>query len=84
MRADGICERCKNKAPFKGINDKLFLEVHHIHRLADDGPDIPKNVIALCPNCHREAHYGSDFIEIKKKLIKIVSQKEESYELVSR
>ncbi|MFC1652495.1 HNH endonuclease [Planctomycetota bacterium] len=38
----------------------LFLEVHHLFRLADDGPDIPDNVAAICPNCHRELHYGAD------------------------
>ena len=35
-----------------------YLEVHHIIRLADDGDDSVENAIALCPNCHREAHFG--------------------------
>jgi 5-methylcytosine-specific restriction protein A len=31
-----------------------------MQRLADDGPDSPENVAAVCPNCHRRAHYSSD------------------------
>ncbi|MFM0350878.1 HNH endonuclease [Paraburkholderia sp. RL17-347-BIC-D] len=29
--------------------------------LAQGGPDTVANAIALCPNCHRERHYGSIF-----------------------
>jgi 5-methylcytosine-specific restriction protein A len=28
--------------------------------LASGGPDTPENTAALCPNCHRSLHYGSD------------------------
>ena len=37
-----------------------YLEPHHITRLADNGPDHPAKVIALCPNCHRKAHSSQD------------------------
>jgi hypothetical protein len=58
-RANGICEKCYNKAPFLRKSDNSpYLEVHHKIRLADDGDDTVENAIALCPNCHREAHYG--------------------------
>lgn len=58
-RANGICEKCENKAPFLRKSDSSpYLEVHHKIRLADDGEDTVENAIALCPNCHREAHYG--------------------------
>jgi 5-methylcytosine-specific restriction protein A len=59
MRAKGKCEGCKTKAPFLRRKDgSPYLEVHHIKQLADDGEDTVKNAIALCPNCHREKHYG--------------------------
>lgn len=59
IRANGHCERCKSPAPFKRKKDKTpYLEVHHKIRLSDGGEDTMKNVIALCPNCHRRAHYG--------------------------
>tara|TARA_R110002073_G_scaffold77283_5_gene187213 strand:+ start:693 stop:866 length:174 start_codon:yes stop_codon:yes gene_type:complete len=36
------------------------LEVHHINRVADGGPDTPDGVAAICPTCHREIHNGAD------------------------
>ncbi|MFV0888154.1 HNH endonuclease [Metapseudomonas otitidis] len=59
-RANGQCEGCGLPAPFSRPDGRAFLEVHHMTRLADDGPDLPANVAALCPNCHRRAHYAID------------------------
>jgi predicted HNH restriction endonuclease len=59
LRAEGICEACKSKAPFaKKSNGEPYLEVHHIIPLSKNGDDTVKNAIALCPNCHREKHFG--------------------------
>lgn len=58
-RSNGSCEGCGENAPFK-TKSGPFLECHHVHRLADGGPDHPKNVVALCPNCHRRAHFAKD------------------------
>jgi 5-methylcytosine-specific restriction protein A len=71
LRANGVCELCKKPAPFVSEAGIPFLEVHHIFRLADDGPDTPENVAALCPNCHREAHFGKEKDYLKKKLSKL-------------
>ncbi|NLO71758.1 MAG: HNH endonuclease [Porphyromonadaceae bacterium] len=58
-RAKGICERCKKSAPFLRDNDNSpYLEVHHKIPLAEGGDDTVENAIALCPNCHKQAHYG--------------------------
>ncbi|ERM57994.1 HNH endonuclease [Vibrio cyclitrophicus] len=61
-RANGYCEaeKCRNpKAPFVRRKDGTpYLEVHHKIRLADGGDDTVENAVALCPNCHRYAHYG--------------------------
>lgn len=58
-RANGTCERCKDPAPFCREKDGTpYLEVHHKIRLADGGHDSVDNALALCPNCHRELHYG--------------------------
>jgi 5-methylcytosine-specific restriction protein A len=59
-RADGTCEGCGNEAPFTTVSGRPFLETHHIRRHADGGPDHPRWVVALCPNCHRRAHYSDD------------------------
>ena len=59
IRANGKCEQCKKPAPFKRASDGTpYLEVHHKIRLANNGDDTVKNAIAVCPNCHRQAHYG--------------------------
>ena len=58
-RANGVCERCRRNAPFVRRSDGTpFLEVHHRTPLADGGKDTVENAMALCPNCHREVHYG--------------------------
>ncbi|WP_158291198.1 HNH endonuclease [Marinicauda pacifica] len=57
-QANGRCEGCASLAPFTRPNGSPYLEIHHIHRLADDGPDMVDNTVALCPNCHRRAHFG--------------------------
>jgi 5-methylcytosine-specific restriction enzyme A len=59
-RANGVCEGCGNEAPFTTRKGTLYLEPHHIRRRADAGPDHPAWVAALCPNCHRRAHYSVD------------------------
>jgi len=59
ISANGVCEHCKQPAPFKRASDGTpYLEVHHTVRLVDDGDDTVQNALALCPNCHRKAHYG--------------------------
>jgi len=58
-RANGFCEKCESKAPFIRAKDNTpYLEVHHVIQLADGGEDSVENAIAVCPNCHRECHYG--------------------------
>jgi 5-methylcytosine-specific restriction protein A len=58
-RAGGRCEYCGCPAPFtKRSNGMPYLEVHHKIQLAHDGEDTVSNAVALCPNCHRKAHYG--------------------------
>lgn len=59
IRAKGTCEKCGNEAPFNRSSDGTpYLEVHHIIRLADGGEDTVENTIAVCPNCHRQLHFG--------------------------
>jgi predicted HNH restriction endonuclease len=58
-RANGICEKCRKKAPFRRASTgEPYLEVHHIKPLSEGGADDTRNVLALCPNCHRQLHYG--------------------------
>lgn len=58
--AGGVCELCRQPAPFLDTDGMPFLEVHHVIPLATGGPDTITNAVALCPNCHRELHHGAE------------------------
>lgn len=75
-RAAGHCERCGNPAPFNRPNGTPYLEAHHIRRLTDGGPDDPKMMIGVCPNCHREAHSGARRADVNAVMLAIVVAKE--------
>ncbi|MGB8479113.1 MAG: HNH endonuclease signature motif containing protein [Acidobacteriaceae bacterium] len=66
-RANGQCEFC-GELGFVKPDGARYLESHHMIALANDGEDRLTNVIALCPNDHREAHFGErrNEIEIQK------------------
>jgi 5-methylcytosine-specific restriction protein A len=66
--AKGVCECCLKPAPFLGVDEEPFLEVHHVIQLADLGPDTICNAVALCPNCHRQIHYGKEAQSVVAKL----------------
>jgi hypothetical protein len=72
-RASGICEGCEKAAPFKNSDGLPFLETHHTKRVAEDGPDDPRYVIALCPNCHRRTEYGEDAKSFNATLARILT-----------
>jgi hypothetical protein len=65
-RANGKCEFC-HALGFKKPNGTHFVEAHHIISLAEQGPDTLDNVIALCPNHHREAHFGLEWEQLETK-----------------
>ena len=77
-RADGTCEACGDGAPFTKVDGTPYLEVHHICRLADDGPDDIMNMAAVCPNCHAEAHHGPDITGFRGGLGEAIAGKEEA------
>ena len=68
--SQGRCETCNQQAPFIKHGGDFYLEVHHLRRLADGGSDTTTNAIAVCPNCHRELHYGAK----RKSLIEEIYQ----------
>lgn len=68
LRAKGKCEWC-GVAGFLMSNRNIYLETHHVKPLGDGGLDNESNVVALCPNHHREAHYGANRDTMKTKLL---------------
>jgi 5-methylcytosine-specific restriction protein A len=69
LRAEGKCERarCGASRDFSG-----FLDVHHI--LGIERSDRYWNCVALCPNCHREAHAAPNRDEINTNLLEFAMQ----------
>jgi hypothetical protein len=72
--ANGACECCSKPAPFQSLDGIPFLEVHHVVKLADRGPDTVTNAVAICPNCHRELHYGGRAKELVEALYEKVGR----------
>lgn len=72
-RANGKCEFCGTNG-FKTASGLLFLETHHIIPLSNGGDDSIYNVAAICPNHHREAHYGQNAEIIRDTLLKRIAE----------
>lgn len=75
-RSRGKCELCGG-TPFAKDDGTPFLEIHHLQPLAQNGPDTVENTVALCPNCHRELHYGKEATaktnRLKEKVINLLT-----------
>lgn len=67
-RAAGVCECC-GVLGFKMDNGRIFLETHHVIPLSKNGPDEKWNVVAICPNDHRRAHFGEDRAALRDQFI---------------
>jgi 5-methylcytosine-specific restriction protein A len=72
-RAHGKCEQetCGAFRDFAG-----FLDVHHV--LGIEKSDRVHNCVALCPNCHREAHFSPNRDEINAVLLVLAERKSKS------
>lgn len=64
-----VCERagCGQGQRYRG-----FLDVHHI--LGVEKGDRVWNCVALCPNCHRDAHYSAEAHFLNGQLLKYARQ----------
>ncbi|NMF88262.1 HNH endonuclease [Aromatoleum petrolei] len=51
-----VCQLCETRI---NLNGKTYSEAHHIKPLGTPhfGPDIPENIIVVCPNCHVALDY---------------------------
>lgn len=67
-RADGRCEYCGREG-FLLPNGLRYVEAHHIIGLSVSGPDTLQNVIGLCAEHHREAHYGVNADVLEEKCV---------------
>lgn len=67
LRAQGRCEWCGVEG-FRTESGAIYLETHHIIPLSEGGIDHPANVVAICPNHHREAHHGEGWKDMRREL----------------
>jgi len=52
------------------LNGERYAEAHHIKPLGDNGPDIPENILCVCPNHHVLLDYGSIELDMLKLRIR--------------
>ncbi|MCO6161015.1 HNH endonuclease [Asaia lannensis] len=68
-RAGSNCEMPGCTQPlFRGLDGNVYLEVHHITPLSENGADNLTNTAALCPTCHRAQHYAIDSAQRRQQL----------------
>ena len=73
-RANGACEFC-GETGFPKMDGMAYLETHHVISLSEQGADTVTNVIALCANHHRQAHFGEIWISLQNKFLEILKKK---------
>ncbi|MFJ3826610.1 HNH endonuclease [Streptomyces sp. NPDC090046] len=69
-RSNGSCENpdCDGHPKERTTAGLPILQVDHVHDLSKGGPDVPRNMIALCPNCHALKTYGENKERLRRAL----------------
>lgn len=73
-RSKGNCEFCGAQG-FVTSSGSTYLETHHITPLSESGEDTCNNVIALCANDHRRAHFGEQSALIRKQMTLLITER---------
>ncbi|MDF9801802.1 5-methylcytosine-specific restriction endonuclease McrA [Streptomyces sp. HB372] len=81
VRCGGLCENpgCAGQPADVKDDGRAILEVDHVHALEDGGPDLPWNMVALCPNCHSVKTYGRTRKELTRTLTELARQKHAAF-----
>ncbi|MCX8085694.1 MAG: HNH endonuclease [Rhodocyclaceae bacterium] len=72
--AGGRCECC-GELGFLTETGERYLETHHVVGVSERGPDSSGNIVAVCPLCHRKAHYAADRIQIERKMLEAIRRR---------
>ncbi|GGW68200.1 hypothetical protein GCM10010381_61380 [Streptomyces xantholiticus] len=69
-RSKGGCEspKCEGHPKERTTAGLPILQVDHVRDLTKGGPDVPWNMIALCPNCHALKTYGENRDKLRRLL----------------
>jgi hypothetical protein len=73
QQAAGRCEAC-GALGYETDNGTLFLEVHHLVPIADGGPDIVANAVAICETCHGKLHRWIERVKLLDSLRRRISR----------
>jgi len=81
LRSQGRCENrgCAGQPTDVTDSGDPILEVDHIRGLALGGPDLPEQMIALCPNCHAVKTRGRTRAELRSMLLAIVRERHSAW-----
>lgn len=71
MKNGHLCQICE-KPTFEGKDGYLYTESHHIVPRGKGGADDPKNILIVCPTCHKKFDKGNEktLIEVYRTLKK--------------
>lgn len=83
LRANGICEYCGQQG-FETAQGGFYLEAHHVIPLSCNGDDQEWNIVAICPDDHRKAHFGVDRRKMRDELIDFLGSKYKQFHEVLR
>jgi hypothetical protein len=53
-----VLARDGHRCTVPGCRNGLFIDLHHLKKLRDGGPNDPENLITLCSSHHRQHHAG--------------------------
>lgn len=69
------CQICSFS--FKTKDGEYYSECHHLEHLANGGLDVSKNMLVLCSNHHRQAHFGNfKILEHNEEFVRIKIEEE--------
>ncbi|HMU90024.1 MAG TPA: HNH endonuclease signature motif containing protein [Pseudomonadales bacterium] len=72
--ARGRCECC-GELGFLTESGERYLETHHVVGVSERGPDSPDNIVAVCPLCHRKAHFSAEKTEVERKMLEAIRRR---------
>ncbi len=73
---NSVCEYC-GKRFFLKNKEEFYFEAHHIDPVSKRGKDDVHNLIGICANCHRKAHYSIGKEKMAREMEEIVSDRKE-------
>jgi 5-methylcytosine-specific restriction protein A len=80
IRSGGRCEnpRCTGMPAELTRRGQPILDVDHVEDLAKGGEDHPRNMVALCPNCHACKTRGRNAAQWRRDLVRVARSAHES------